>query len=131
METSYGTVPQVAYYSPHLRQKPRFIKSYLEVLQAEIPHIYHDPDWLFMQDNVPIHMAKMVKEWMTENAICTMTWPPHSPHLKLIEHAWSKLKEMIDRIDPNLENLAGMGDESFEYFFSELSRRESARRGLL
>lgn len=45
-----------------------------------------------------------------------MTWPPYSPDLNPIEHAWSKLKEMIDRIDPNLENFARTGDELFDYF---------------
>lgn len=37
-------------------------RSYLDVLEAELPCIYQNSDWTFMQDNAPIHSAKIIEE---------------------------------------------------------------------
>jgi transposase len=41
-----------------------------------------------MQDNASIHTAKKVKDWFMGNGIITTDWPPYSPDLNPIEHAW-------------------------------------------
>ncbi|KAJ5929319.1 hypothetical protein N7454_007167 [Penicillium verhagenii] len=72
----------------------------------------------FMQDNTPIHTARIVKVWFCESGFNIMEWPPYSPDLNPIKHAWAKLKEMIDRLDPNLDDLieqawCQIGDDYF------------------
>jgi hypothetical protein len=71
--------------------------SYLEALQTNLPQIMIE-DWIFMHDNAPIHIAYNAQNWLCDNDINTMDWPPYSPDLNPIEHAWAKLKEMIDRL---------------------------------
>jgi transposase len=39
-----------------------------------------------MQDNAPIHTARVVKEWFEMNGIDTIDWPPYSLDLNPIEH---------------------------------------------
>jgi transposase len=84
--------------------------SYLEILEENLFAIY-SPEMSFMQDNTPIHTARIIKKFFEENSISTIDWPPYSPDLNPIEHAWAKLKEMIYRLDPDIENYQGsIGD---------------------
>ena len=57
----------------------------------------------FMQDNAPIHTAHIIKNWFDEHGIPLVDWPPYSPDLNPIEHAWAKLKERIYMLYPVLE----------------------------
>lgn len=45
-----------------------------------------------------------------------MIQPPHSPDLNPIEYIWAKLKEMIDRLDPDLDKFEGTKEELIYYF---------------
>jgi transposase len=41
---------------------------------------------VFQQDNVSIHTAKKVSEWLENNNITVLRWPPHFPDLSPIEN---------------------------------------------
>jgi hypothetical protein len=71
---------------------------------------------VFMQDNAPVHTAIVVKEWLQEMAIESINWPPYSPDLNPIEHAWMRLKETIYQLDPHIESYRGTKEEIRRYF---------------
>jgi hypothetical protein len=48
---------------------------------------------------------------LEEMAIEVLEWPPYSPDLNPIEHAWSRLKETIYQIDPDIESFNGTKKE--------------------
>ncbi len=61
---------------------------------------------IFMQDNAPIHKAHIICEWLEENKVHVMEWPPYSPDLNPIENLWALLKAEIYRSYPELIGLS-------------------------
>ena len=84
--------------------------SYLVLLKDLVVPNYTD-DLIFMQDNAPIYIAKKVKEWFEERGIRVTDWPPYSPDLNLIEHAWKQLKDTASRMFPELWQSNGKSEE--------------------
>ena len=88
------------------KKKGYSAKSYLKVLEDNLPYYYVD-GLVFMQDNAPIHTAHKVRDWFRENGIEITDWPPYSPDLDLIEHAWKALKKIVNKIYPELWQASG------------------------
>jgi transposase len=51
---------------------------------------------IFQQDNDPKHTSKKAKQWMKNNEITLLDWPPQSPDLNPIEHLWVDIKDKLD-----------------------------------
>lgn len=75
--------------------------SYRAVLEEQLPNLCTNGT-IFMQDNAPIHTSRLITNWLRENGYETMPFPPYSPDLNPIENVWKKLKEGVDRLDPQL-----------------------------
>jgi transposase len=84
--------------------------SYLAILEELVLPNWNN-DLIFMQDNAPIHTAKKVKKWFEERGINVTDWPPYSPDLNPIEHAWKRLKGIASQMFPDLWNSNGKSEE--------------------
>jgi hypothetical protein len=91
--------------------------SYLEVLDNTVAPAYEeldDPGYVFMQDNASIHRAHKVRDWFANRGIRVTPWPPYSPDLNPIEHAWWELKKMLYKNFPDIANSKGESEADIE-----------------
>ena len=67
-----------------------------------------------MQGNALIYKSKLVAKWFKENVVDVINWPPYSPDLNLIEHAWVQLKEMLHKQLPEIAYMRSSKEEAIE-----------------
>ena len=47
-----------------------------------------EPDYIFQQDNAPVHILKLVQSYFNENNISILPWLARFPDLNIIENCW-------------------------------------------
>ena len=80
-----------------------------------------------MQDNAPCHKADCILEFLAENSIPVMTWPPQSPDLNPIENLWEEFKdqfhkqfiELFDHSSKSLETCYRYGKVLQEVWYNQ------------
>lgn len=81
-------------------------EKYIEIIDSNLWPVVamHFPNnqYIFQDDNAPVHRARVVKDFVTREGITTLEWPAQSPDLNIIENCWKKMKHEINR---NVHNL--------------------------
>ena len=90
-------------YTPLVRLQGRQdAHAYIAVLQTTLLPIIHnliDARGFLLHDNAPIHKAGIVTQFLADNRINTLPWPPNSPDLNCIENIWAAMKRSVSRCD--------------------------------
>lgn len=71
---------------------------YLDLLQNHLlPYgeVFGEDNWYLQQDNAPCHKAQVVTEFLLDNGLPTIDWPPYSPDMNVIENVWAMLKRKV------------------------------------
>ena len=59
---------------------------------------FPDDNFVFQDDNAPIHRARVEKEHMVETVLHGMEWPAQSPDLNIIENVWHRIKHELQNM---------------------------------
>ena len=72
----------------------------VEILDDEVPQYCQENNegemMNLLQDNSPIHTAKVVRDWLATNEVGQFDFPPYSPDLNPMENIWAWLKRELD-----------------------------------
>ena len=79
-------------------------RSYINLLKKAILKVYNF-DLLFIQNNALIYTANAIMDWFKQKGINLFKLPPYSPDLNPIEYLWQKLKELVYKVNPDINNL--------------------------
>ena len=66
---------------------------------------FPDDNYVFQDDNVPVHRARVVKEYIEDTDLHGMKWPAHSPNI--IENVWHKIKKELQKQVQNITSVVG------------------------
>jgi hypothetical protein len=84
--------------------------DYIEILEenlcTSIESIYGDDQhpFVLVQDNAPPHSARDTQNYLFDEGIQTMQWPPHSPDMNIIETVWGYIIRKLRRNPPATVN---------------------------
>lgn len=68
--------------------------KYENILADHLVVVYNS-DFIYQQDNHPVHKSKKIQKYFEDNNIKTLDWPPNSPDINPIENFWSLVKRTI------------------------------------
>lgn len=74
-------------------------EKYIEILENNlwpviVRHFPHG-NYVFQDDNAPVHRSRLLNAYMEENNVNTTSWPAQSPDINIIENIWLKLKRHL------------------------------------
>ncbi|KIJ14740.1 hypothetical protein PAXINDRAFT_35234, partial [Paxillus involutus ATCC 200175] len=51
-------------------------------------------------DNDPKHTSRLATDWFNKKRVDKLEWPPNSPNMNIIEHAWEYLERRVHSRTP-------------------------------
>jgi transposase len=88
--------------------------------------------WHFLHDNDPKHTSRVVKEWLHNNGVSMIDFPPYSPDLNPIENLWAKMAREVEErrcetVDELQDTIADVWDKVDADFMRKLAHSMPAR----
>ena len=75
--------------------------KYIDILDKNLWPVvvwyFEGNEYLFMDDNAPVHRAHTVENYKDQNEVTSMEWPAQSPDLNIIENIWLYMKRELQK----------------------------------
>ena len=83
-------------------------QKYINILDTHlwpvIARHFPNNNYLFQDDNAPVHSSLATRQWKTENNIRCLTWPSQSPDINIIENVWRTIKIKLQKRVNDIQN---------------------------
>lgn len=88
---------------------------YLENILKRYIKSNDNDEFIFIQDNAPVHRAIRVEKWLSEENIKILKIPAYSPDLNPIENLWARMEYLTrNRTPTSKENLWDIVKETYD-----------------
>jgi hypothetical protein len=104
--TAHGRTPLVVVTGnlTGIRYRDEIVQRYvIPFIQAQINNV------TFQQDNARPHVARVVRDYLTQQNVDLLPWPAVSPDLSPIEHVWDEMERRLRHLPNQPVTLAEMG----------------------
>ena len=75
--------------------------KYIDILDKNLRPVvvwyFEGKEYLFMDDNAPVHRANTAENYKDQNEVTSMEWPVKSPDLSIIENIWLYMKRELQK----------------------------------
>jgi hypothetical protein len=90
--TAHGRTPLVVVTGnlTGIRYRDEIVQPYvIPFIQAQTNNV------TFQQDNARPHVARVVRDYLTQQNVDLLSWPALSPDLSPVEHVWDEMKRRL------------------------------------
>ena len=87
---SVQLIPHVLYLG-----QIKFVRYRDEILRPVAVPLVQQRNLILQQDNARPHVARVCQDFLANNNIAPLAWPPYSPDLTPIEHMWDELDRRV------------------------------------
>ena len=86
--------------------------KYINILDQNlwpvIAKCFDTDQWIFQDDNAPVHQSIQTISWKNENRINCLQWPSQSPDLNIIENIWRYIKIRLQQEQHTIKSRADL-----------------------
>ena len=105
----YGAISKLGKVCIVIKQGSYNSSFHCELLEQQVLPIAIElfPNgFVLQQDNAPVHTSSITQTFIDQNQIATVSWPPYSPDLNIIENIWWIMKAEVEKSSPsNIQQL--------------------------
>lgn len=77
--------------------------TYMNILEnimlPSVSQHFPDHNFIYQQDNCPVHNAAIIREWFGRNNVETLMWPSKSPDINIMENVWGLMTRKMYSIN--------------------------------